>query len=144
VNEVHIGDVDHPIDRVSFRRFVVYLADRIGRHHIPVREDVCDIHDLLAADAVHSELIKRLIRDIYRENGCGHLDAAITAPATFNALGRTHREMSMCRFTDIDQIALINAIGTAARDLFEHAVLRHSADREQPVTADVVVISGAG
>ncbi len=109
---------DQSARNTGFRDLVLYLADRIGRQHIPAHEDADDIHDLLGADAVHHELIKNTIRQIYRTNHCGHLDAPITQDKTFKVLGAIRKELAGSQFTDIDQINLLESVGDACRQWF--------------------------
>ena len=101
-----------------FRDLVVHLADRVGRQHIPVNERADDIHGLLGADAVHHELIKRIVRNVYKKNRCGHLDSIVDADSTFITLGQIRGELTASKFSDIDQINLVDSIGEAARRWF--------------------------
>ena len=104
---------------ITFRQLLVELADRIGSQHFPVRENACEIADVLRPDAVHAELIKRVVRDVYRANHCGHLDASIDSDCTFDALGKIRGAIARHENTDIDQLNLLEDIGSQLSDLFE-------------------------
>jgi hypothetical protein len=117
-NQVETSGREQSVHKTGFRDLVLYLADRIGRQHIPVHDDAADIHDLLGADAVHHELIKNTVRRIYRSNHCGHLDAPITQDKTFKVLGAIRKELAGSQFTDIDQINLLDSVGDACRQWF--------------------------
>ena len=116
--QVDTSGRDQSARNTGFRDLVLYLADRIGRQHIPAHDDAADIHDLLGADAVHHELIKNTVRRIYRSNHCGHLDAPITQDKTFKVLGAIRKELASSQFTDIDQINLLESVGDACRQWF--------------------------
>lgn len=103
---------------VSFRALVSRLADHVGRHHIPVNDHASDIHELLGADAVHHDLIRRVIRRIYKANRCAHLDALIYPAPTFTVLGQIRSELAASTRTDVDQINLVDEIGWATRGIF--------------------------
>lgn len=107
-----------PRPRPLFRDLVVHLADRVGRQHIPVNDRADDIHDLLGADAVHHELIKRIVRNVYKKNRCGHLDSIVDADNTFVTLGQIRSELTASQSSDIDQINLVDNIGEAAHRWF--------------------------
>ena len=104
---------------ITFRRLLVELADRIGSQHFPVRENACEIAEVLRPDAVHAELMKRVVRDVYRANHCGHLDASIDADSTFDALGKIRGAIARHENTDVDQLNLLEDIGSQLSDLFE-------------------------
>ncbi len=104
---------------ITFRRLLVELAERIGSQHFPVRENACEFADVLRPDAVHAELIKRVVRDVYRANHCGHLDASIDSDCTFDALGKIRGAIARHENTDVDQLNLLEDIGSQLSDLFE-------------------------
>lgn len=103
---------------LTFRAFFAVLSDRIGAHLLPVRADAHDIGGFLAADGVHHPLDHRLARCIYRANRCGHLDARICPRTTFGALGRFLKELTGMPHTDIEQVALVEAVGEQLRMLW--------------------------
>lgn len=122
-----------------FRALVMQLAEHVGRQHIPVNEDAENIHDLLGADAVHHELIKRVVRKVYKANHCGHLDSVIDPEPTFTVLGEIRRELTSSQFSDIDQINLIDAIGEAVRVWLQ--ILGHDDDHRTQATDNAQIIS---
>lgn len=93
---------------MTFRELILRLAERIGTHQIPVSGEAVEIRDFLAPDGIHHELVTRIVRMIYRRNGCGHLDATVAAPATYDALTPIHREMLRNTSTDVDQMRFMN------------------------------------
>lgn len=104
---------------VAYRALALALADRVGRHHLPLRDDASDINELLLPDAVHYELSKDMLRMIYRRNRCGHLDARVQPGPTFAALGEIRWRLTRCRTTDIDQVNLLEEVGWALREIFQ-------------------------
>ncbi len=109
---------------VTFRELIRGLADDVGRHQIPIRDRAADIHALLGSDAVHHELITNLVRAIYKSNGCGHLDAPVNSAQTFNALGVIRSRLRRTRHCDVDQIFLIDNIGSMVRKRLDHIPIR--------------------
>lgn len=107
---------------LTFREFFAQLAERLGAHLLPVRSEAHDIGSFLAPDGVHHPLDRQLARCIYRANRCGHLDAGICPQTTFRALGRFHRDLTRMPHTDVEQVALVEAVGEHLRALCqEHA-----------------------
>lgn len=102
---------------VTFRNLIRHLAEAIGRHYIPVRSRATDIHEFIGPDSIHHELVKNLVRAIYKANRCGHLDAPVHAAETFNALGNLRARLSQSGRADVDQINLIDDIGWTVREL---------------------------
>ncbi len=136
-----------PENAITFRRLIHHLADHIGRHYIPVRTRAEDIGGFLGPDSVHHELIRSLVRAIYKSNCCGHLDAPVFATQTFNALGNIRGRLQQSPRADVDQINLIEDIGRVVRDLLS----RHSDDhthaaharRDTNVSAQIVPLRRA-
>ena len=109
---------------MNFRTLLQILAEQIGHHHFPLRDQARDIHELLTADAVHCRLVQEIVRAVYRENRCGHLDARVEPVPTFAALGHIRRRLAHAADTDIDQINFIEEIGWSLRQIFDHSPTR--------------------
>ena len=107
------------IDPPRFRELVAWWADRLGRHHVPLREHTDNINDFLAPDAVHHELIQRVVRVVYRANSCGHLDAVISLDSTFTALGQVRMGLADSPQADIDQINFLDNLGWHTNQYFD-------------------------
>lgn len=103
---------------MTFRELIRFLADRVGHHHIPMRDDADDISELLGADGIHHELVHGIVRSIYRANRCGYLDAQVDTFATFSALGEIRGDILRSPKTDIDQVNFINRLDTAVASVF--------------------------
>ncbi len=119
--------------RLTFRTLMVELAHRIGDHHLPVYAGAADIHAFLGADAVHHELIAQVVRQVYKANRCGHLDAAVTSRPTFAVLGRIRGRLSQCVQSDIDQVNLLDMLGWATREIFANHELLPGSFADEPV-----------
>ena len=102
----------------TFRRLVATLSNNIGNHHIPVVESAMHPSEIIAPDAVHYDLVKKVFRSLYRANHCYHLDAPVTFENTFDKLGEIYNELIHCDKTDIDQVKLLQDIGTQATKFF--------------------------
>jgi len=57
------------------------------------------------------------VRDIYRANRCGFLDAEVKATPTFDALGKIQGEVLRDEAADFDQVALLQNLADAAAQL---------------------------
>lgn len=122
-------------DTARFRELIAWWADELGRHHIPLREQTDDINDFLAPDAVHHELVQKIVRAVYCANNCGHLDAAISLDNTFTALGQVRALLANSTRADIDQINLLDNIGWHTSQYFAleaSANAQARADTEPP------------
>ncbi len=120
----------------TFREMMLSLCERVGSHHLPVRADACEIHDFLDQDAVHHDLVKRLVRDVYRANRCSHLDASVTLTTTFTALGLIRGDVIRSGRCDVDQLGLLEEIGAQVAELL--------APSEPPAPAATEPAHGAG
>lgn len=104
--------------RIEYRALMTRLAEFVGHHQLPVRADAADINDFLDGDPVHSELVREVVRAIYRSGRCSHLDAEVRAETVFNSLGGIRGRLLADGDTDIDQINLLEELGWASRALF--------------------------
>jgi hypothetical protein len=103
---------------MNFRELMIQLADGLGRHQVPVREEAKDIHGFLGHDGVHHELISRIVRTVYRRNHCGHLAAAVEPGRTLGALGPIRGELMRSPRSDICQIRFMDALVSEVERLF--------------------------
>lgn len=104
--------------RIEYRALMTRLAEFVGHHQLPVKADAADINDFLDGDPVHSELVREVVRAIYRSGRCSHLDAEVRAETVFNSLGGIRGRLLADGDTDVDQINLLEELGWASRALF--------------------------
>lgn len=95
---------------MTFREYIHLLAESIGLHQVPVIELATEIRYFLAEDAVHHKFVTCLVRDIYKKNSCGHLDATIEPATTLSFLHITRTRLLADDGVDICKIRLINQI----------------------------------
>lgn len=107
---------------MKFRHFITALADRIGRHQIPVENHATEIRYFLGHDGVHHDFITGLVRTIYCENHCGHLDAAIDPQLTMKTIAGAREDIIKARDTDICQFRFVDALCHEARELLLLAI----------------------
>lgn len=86
------------------------LADRLGHQHIPVEARASEIRGFLRHDAVHHDLVTRIVRLVYRRSRCGHLDAPLDAEATIRVLADARAEVLRGENTDICQYRFIEGL----------------------------------
>ncbi|MGA8261765.1 MAG: hypothetical protein WB783_16260 [Arenicellales bacterium] len=103
---------------IEYRELMTRLAELVGRHQLPIKPDAADINEILDGDPVHYELVRDVVRSIYRSSRCGHLDAKVRAEAVFNSLGDIRGRLVADRETDVDQINLLEELGWASRLVF--------------------------
>lgn len=104
--------------QIEFRSLMTRLADLVGRHQLPINSDAVDINGILDGDPVHYDLIREVVRAIYRSNRCSHLDARVEAETVFNCLGDIRGRLLADRDTDVDQVNLLEELGYASRVVF--------------------------
>ena len=121
---------------MTFRQFIHILAERIGMHQIPVVDGASEIREFLTPDAVHHELITTLVRDIYKTNRCGHLDARINADVTRTTIGAMRASILTEKGTDVCRYRLVNQVCDSANEIL--------AEFSSPVTGNAPSISRTG
>ena len=102
----------------TFRNLTITLSETIGQHQIPLVHNATHPANVITSDAVHYDLVKKILRRIYRANRCYHLNAKINFQATFDALGQIQAELLDSTESDIDQINLLHDIGASTREFF--------------------------
>jgi len=127
---------------MNFRQLILLLADKVGHQHLPLRADANDLEEFLKSDAVHHDLVTKVVKAIYKANRCGYLDAPISKDITFSTLGKLQREIAQSRTTDIDQFNLINEFGNAlSKNLIEAPIA--ATDDDPPCDAGEEQLSDA-
>jgi hypothetical protein len=95
---------------MTFRQYINLLAEYVGLHQVPVVANANEIRYFLAEDAVHHQLVTALVRDIYKKNRCGHLDAIIDPAKTMSLLGIMRSALLTEAGADICRVRLMNEI----------------------------------
>jgi len=95
---------------MTFSKYIQLLAEQIGLHQIPVVCSANEIRFFLAEDAVHHKFVTKLVRDLYKKNSCGHLDACIDPEITISMLGATRAALLTQNDADICQVGLMNQL----------------------------------
>lgn len=121
--------------RIQYRALMTRLAELVGHHQLPIKPDAADINEILEGDAVHYELVREVVRAIYRSSRCSHLDAEVRAETVFNSLGGIRGRLIAAGDTDIDQVNLIEDLGWASRAVFAPAPPRKTTGRPVPKPA---------
>jgi hypothetical protein len=93
---------------MTFRQYMQLLAHRIGQHQLPIVENAADIHSFLEPDALHHDLVKPLVRQIYRGSRCGHLDAPLDRQLTLRLVTQARSELLGQDDTDICRLRCID------------------------------------
>ena len=106
--------------KMTFRQYIQQLAMKIGLHQIPVVLDATEIRHFLAEDAVHHDFVTTLVREIYKNNMCGHLDAAIDRKKTLSLLGNTRTTQLAETKADICRIRLINQLCEVSSEILAY------------------------
>lgn len=79
-------------------------------HQIPVMANANEIRYFLSEDAVHHQFVTTLVREIYKINHCGHLDATIDQFKTLSFLGKLHADMLAKNEADICRVRLMSQL----------------------------------
>lgn len=110
---------------MTFRQYIHLLAESIGLHQIPVLRHATEIRYFLAEDAVHHQMVTALVRDIYKKNCCGHLDAIIDPTKTMSLLVKRRSVLLSQDDVDICRVRLMN-------QLYEVSVALLCKDKHHP------------
>ena len=121
----------------TYRQFLVQLAERVGRHQLPLRDGAAEIRAFLGPEGVHHELVSQLVRQIYRASRCGHLDAPLDPAATLDLLAMTAAATRRSPRADIDRVRLADELLAAAVELLGDERRRRPA-RTAPATPEVL------
>ncbi len=126
---------------MTFRQYIHHLAKKIGLHQVPVVLDATEIRYFLAEDAVHHEFVTTLVRDIYKKNMCGHLDAVIDNRKTLSLLGRVRAALLAGNNTDICKIRLMNQLCEISSEIlsgeYQQEPVTSSAQEELPERVNI-------
>lgn len=104
---------------MTFRQFIQNLADKIGMHQIPVVASASEIRYFLAEDGVHHQFVTALVREIYKFNSCGHLDATIDHLKTTSLLGKMRANLLSQVDADICKVRLMNQLCDVSSAILE-------------------------
>lgn len=120
---------------MTFRQYIQLLAEKIGMHQIPVIANANDIKHFLAEDAVHHQFVTTLVRQIYKGNHCGHLDAMIDQGTTMSLLGRQRAGLLTEDDADICKVRLMNHLCDVSTTLLDKE--RHTVSRRSPSNGEL-------
>ncbi len=107
-----------PIMKLTFAQFVRHLERRLGHHQLPLNPAAAGINDLFETCALHHDLMKRLMREIYKKNKCQKLSDAVTRSSTFDAVAPIRLEILRAPHTDIDVFNLMEDLCAAINAAF--------------------------
>jgi hypothetical protein len=125
---------------MTFRQYIHLLAESIGLHQIPVLRHATEIRYFLAEDAVHHQMVTGLVRDIYKKNCCGHLDAIIDPTKTMNLLGNMRSVLLNEDGVDICRVRLMNQLCEVSAALLcneNYPAKKSSTNKEFPGLANI-------
>lgn len=103
---------------MKFRELVILLENRLGNHQLPANPKAAGLKDLLDGVPLHPDLVRRLLRAIYDENGCRSLDDVVTRHATLDALGPIRLDVLRAPSTDVDVYRLMDDFCTTTAAAF--------------------------
>ncbi len=108
------------IPELTFEHVLNEISTALGDDHFPLNHH--PHHDALSTvideHAVHYQLMKKMVLEIARQNGVRYPDHHISMYATLDALGLVRGQL-VRENGDIDQITLIDHIGSIVVELFK-------------------------
>lgn len=125
---------------MTFRQYIHLLAEKVGLHQIPVLPNANEIRYFLAEDAVHHQFVTTLVRDIYKKNLCGHLDANIDPEKTMSLLGIMRSALLTEKDADICRVRLMNQlceVSTTLLSMEKHSHGSTPSDKDLPELAKI-------
>jgi hypothetical protein len=130
---------------MTFRMLAEFLEERLGSHQFPVNPHATTPRDLFDGCALHEELSKQTLRDIYKRNHCHHLDDEISCDATEAALVDIRNGLlASSSGMDIDKYNYVNDVCQAVSDFFRSgdAARQNATPAESPArSAEIIDIN---
>ncbi|MFC1664438.1 hypothetical protein ACFL17_02260 [Pseudomonadota bacterium] len=117
---------------MNFRQLILLLAEQVGHHQLPVHANANELSEFLGSDAVHHDLVSKVVKSIYKANHCGYLDAPISKSITFAVLGKLQRQIAQSQTADIDQFNLISDFGRVLSKYLADAPSDSEIDTDSP------------
>ncbi|OGI38479.1 MAG: hypothetical protein A2140_10270 [Candidatus Muproteobacteria bacterium RBG_16_62_13] len=118
---------------MTFLELVQTLEQHLGSHQLPLRPHARGLADLIDDGALHPDLMRRLLRDLYVANRCRRLADPVSQTITLDVLGSIRFEILESPSSDIDLCRTIEEFCTAVTTLFaEHGKLIEPADQSKP------------
>ena len=103
---------------MNFGQFLAQLENRLGYHQLPVNPAAADIRDVFDSSPVHTELMTRIVRAMYKQNRCHKMADPVSAAKTNEALIAVRLEILRSPKTDVDVFALIDDLCHAVNAIF--------------------------
>lgn len=132
---------------LDFRTLLLALENRLGTCHVLVNRQAKEPATILLETGVHDALFKTLVRAIYRNNRCYHVRAAVSEPATLEALLKQRVKVLENPATDWATVQFLDRVDEAVRGSFAarraQSAPRAAAARPATVSAQVLAFPGA-
>lgn len=104
---------------MNFRALADFLEERLGSHQFPINHRATALRELFEGCALHDELSKQLLRNIYKRNACHHLDDPVRCDHTEAALMEIRTGLlANKRGMDIDKYNYVEDVCLAVSDFF--------------------------
>lgn len=105
---------------MTFKEFVDKLEQRLGYHQIPFNPDATRIQDVLDSSPVHGDLVVRVLRAIYKQNGCQSLLHPVTQEKIDHALVPIRLDVLRSKKSDIYAVQLMDELCHAVKSITAH------------------------
>lgn len=121
---------------MTYRELAIWLENELGTCHLLVNRAAKEPADLLLATGLHDQLVRELLRAVYKSNRCYHIRARLSAERTLAALQPVREKVLDQPATDLLTVRFLDAVDAAVRGAFRLP------DKGQPtpVTAPAKVI----
>jgi hypothetical protein len=105
---------------LSFRTLAEFLEERLGSHQFPINHEASSPRDLFDGCALHDELSKQLLRDIYKRNACKRLDDPVQQNQTEAALAEIRTGLlATPAGMDVDKYNYVEDVCIAVQEFFQ-------------------------
>lgn len=105
---------------LSFRSLAEFLEERLGSHQFPINPGAISPRDLFDGCALHDELSKQLLRDIYKRNACRNLDDEVHRDQTEAALAEIRTGLLAAKSgMDVDKYNYVEDVCIAVKEFFQ-------------------------
>ena len=132
---------------MNFKELLQHLEERLGNHHFPVNPAATNIKDVFASGPLHHDLMVRIVRAIYKDNGCRSLKDPVSAEKTFGAIAPIRLQVLHSTATDVDLYRAVDDLCHALQNIFglpaPTTPTKPTFARERRATAEIIQLDPA-
>ena len=98
---------------VGFRNYFEQLEAHLGTLLVPIQHAATGPRQIVTAEALHTDLARKVAVEIYRENQCRGMESPVRLFPTLDALGRLRFKTEDSNTTDRASVEFLESLGEA-------------------------------